>query len=421
MVSSRTKWLVCLICFGLVFIFGLNVVAVVFAKMYTDPSCDENVLPQINIELNDISLDQLNSGDKDTKYYGNSAEIESCNEIKLYQNVEIKGRGNSTWGQYKNPYQIKFKEKVDLFGMGKARKWVLLANVFDDSNLRTDIAFYLEKLLGEPFALKGEFAEVTIDGEYLGLYYITQKVEIDKTRVSINEPTGILVELDNLHKEEEGILVAGNFLQIKDLVADDKLEEATDDFMAQLRSLKQAVDKRDLATVEELVDIDSMVRFYLLQEFMLNPDAYCSSFYMYKDGEEDKIHFGPGWDFDFSLGNEKWIWGEEEEFYSPFDLTIKDYYSSSRREQMFWFVENEEFEELVKKMYQERMAGKKQELLDYIDERAKVIRQAALHDAGQWGIDFETELSNLKSWVADRFDYFEEVYGGWGKYEKHML
>ena len=43
--------------------------------------------------------------------------------------MTIKGRGNSTWDlpTTKKPYNIKFEEKVDLFGFGKAKKWSLIA------------------------------------------------------------------------------------------------------------------------------------------------------------------------------------------------------------------------------------------------------------------------------------------------------
>ena len=53
---------------------------------------------------------------------------------KLYDGkIEIKGRGNSTWGLPKKPYKIKLDSKTNLFSMGKNKHWVLLANYYDSS------------------------------------------------------------------------------------------------------------------------------------------------------------------------------------------------------------------------------------------------------------------------------------------------
>ena len=52
----------------------------------------------------------------------------------LYEGAtEIRGRGNSTWSQPKKPYRLKLDKKADVFGMGKSKHWVLLANSPDDS------------------------------------------------------------------------------------------------------------------------------------------------------------------------------------------------------------------------------------------------------------------------------------------------
>ena len=67
--------------------------------------------------------------------------------------MQLKGRGNTTFLKEKMPFQIKFPEKVDLFGMGKSKKWILLANYYDSTEVRNSVAFYIERLLGEKYAL----------------------------------------------------------------------------------------------------------------------------------------------------------------------------------------------------------------------------------------------------------------------------
>ena len=416
MIKSRRKWPVLLVCMLMTLVFGANIAVVVWQKgVEKQMPQEDEVLPRIEISLWEISLEELNAGSKEEKYPGNTVQVVDGGVIAEYSEVEIKGRGNSTWWQKKNPYQIKFDQKVDLFGMGKAKKWVLLANYFDDSNLRTDLAFYLEQLLGEPYALTGEFVELSIDGEDLGLYYLGPKVEIGKTRIDLRDPLGLLVEMDNLHKEEEHFSVEKNCLQVKDVVAKDSEALAVEIFADDLELLMAAARKKDLAAMAEVADLDSIVRYYLLSECTTNPDAYSSSFFMYKDGAEDKIHFGPGWDFDFSLGNKRWVWGPHEDFYSPYELSIAEYYGPDGKNEVPWLVNSEEFQELVGELYRGKLMSKREEVLDYLDNQAMRIWAVAVDDAEKWESDFAEELDYLREWVMRRFDFFDEIYGGMGE------
>lgn len=421
MMESRKKWL--LVLFGVLttMVFGANIAVVVWRGETRKSVNFTSNVPRLMVELSAVSIEEINAGSKDLVYADNTVQIMTKVASAVYDGVEIKGRGNSTWGQEKRPYQIKFKQKVDLLGMGAAKKWVLLANYYDASNLRTDVAFYLERLLGEPYALRGEFVELVVDGEDLGLYYLTPKVEIGKTRIDLRDPLGVLVELDNLHKEEEHYLVDGSYLQLKDIVTKDLAAVAMDDFAKSWSSAVRAAKEHDLTKMAEVVDLDSMVRYYLLSEFTVNPDAYASSFFMYKDGEDDIIHLGPGWDFDFSMGNKEWIWSDNEEFYAPFEMNLVDYYDSERAWRVPWIPNTTEFSELVGKLYRERLMGRKDEVMAYLDERAKAIWQEAIHSGEKWEMDFVAELKYLKEWLAGRFDFFDEFYGGLGELNKLML
>ena len=56
----------------------------------------------------------------------------------------------------------------------------------------------------------------------------------------------------------------------------------------------------------EYMDVDSLVKAYLVQEISQNIDATFSSFFLWKESDktgDGKIHFGPAWDFDFSYNN----------------------------------------------------------------------------------------------------------------------
>ena len=56
--------------------------------------------------------------------------------------VNIKGRGNSTWALPQKPYRLKFNEKVSLLDEPADKSWVLLANYYDKTQLRNQLAFF---------------------------------------------------------------------------------------------------------------------------------------------------------------------------------------------------------------------------------------------------------------------------------------
>ena len=99
---------------------------------------------------------------------------------------EFKVRGNTTPDLFKKPYQIKIGEKTDLFGMGKGKTWVLLANYLDSSLLRTSIMFEVAQKLGMD-ASNFQSVDVYVNGCYEGVYLLCEKINIEPNRVEIRD------------------------------------------------------------------------------------------------------------------------------------------------------------------------------------------------------------------------------------------
>lgn len=98
--------------------------------------------------------------------------------------IEIKGRGNSTWGEPKKPYKLKLSDKTDLFGMGKSKHWVLLANYTDRSLMRNTIAYDLSGAMGMP-QTQTVWVDVVLNGRKVGNYQFCEQIRIDSKRVDI--------------------------------------------------------------------------------------------------------------------------------------------------------------------------------------------------------------------------------------------
>ncbi len=388
-------------------------------------SMKDNGLPIIDISLNGTTLEEFKASDRLTKFAGNRVRVIDYG-IKEYDDVEIKGRGNSTWSEEKKPIQIKFNNKVGLLGLNKSKTFILLANYFDDSFLRNSIASRLSEMIDSRYILNGKFFELYIDGEYEGLYYLMNKVEIAQNLVNLKDEKGVLVELDTL-RNFDGVCFTtykGDCLKLTDAVS--KKNEvvklrAMESFLADFDALEFAVREGDYIKVSQLIDIDSFAKFYLVKEFAADPDAYQASWFMYKDGDEDKIHAGPLWDFDLAFGNYQWGDNDKKIYYSPRETMVRrrDAFDENGNEKnikasklIYFLMDIPEFKERVSQIFQEYLSGRKDELVTYISKEAEKIRKAAELDGDKWAKSaFDSEVEYVSNWVEERFDYFEEVYG----------
>jgi hypothetical protein len=158
------------------------------------------------------------------EYLSAEMNIQGCEKYNndntdLYNGeIGIKGRGNSTWKRFeKKPYKIKLDKKTNLFGLGKNKHWVLLANYIDESGMRNMLASYYGKNLGTT-AMDGLWVNVVLNDKFIGMYQLSEHIRIDKNRVDIYDWEGAagdiaeaFAEKNDLSKDEEDAL--GTYLE----------------------------------------------------------------------------------------------------------------------------------------------------------------------------------------------------------------
>ena len=279
----------------------------------------QSELPSLYIALDGVTLDTVHQ-DKSVKYAGTAVTLTDTanaeNDLHV-ANATFKGRGNSSWTHYeKKGYQIKFDKKTSVLGMAKAKKWVLLANASDDSMMRNKLAFDLAEQLGMTYVPDGEYVDLWINGEYRGTYLVCEKVELGTTRLDLNDPKGVLMEQDEAFYAAEDIWIqnnsTGKHFVVKESVTEDDpalLQEAVKGFDEALDAFMEYLAKRPIETVtlqdlSQYIDVGSFLQYYLVNEYTLNRESVVSSFYWYKDGDQDVLHLGPVWDFDTCMGND---------------------------------------------------------------------------------------------------------------------
>ncbi|MDR2843428.1 MAG: CotH kinase family protein, partial [Candidatus Symbiothrix sp.] len=239
----------------------------------------------------------------------------------LDMDVEIRGRGNSTWGLAKKPYRIKLANKQHLLNMpAEAKIWVLLANYGDKTLIRNALAFEIGKLLEFEYTPAYRFVDLYLNGAYQGNYMLTDQVEVKKNRVPVQEQAlgttalpdlsgGYLLEVDGFGGSEPVHFNTSHNMTVT--VKYPKDDEITSEQLTYIKKFTQTFEdalfssnfKNPTSGYRAYVDEHSLINWYIACELTGNPDAFWS-IYMYKYRNSDKLYFGPLWDFDIAFNND---------------------------------------------------------------------------------------------------------------------
>ena len=393
---------------------------------------------ETKLSLPIIKIDTYNGKDITSKTEYVSSTISISNTLKNYSlsqtTVDVRGRGNSTWQYFdKKAYKLKFTVKTDLFGMGAAKKWVLLANALDESMMRNYLAFSLGKLLELEYTSDCQFVNLYLNGTYKGVYLLCEQVQEGETRVNINSSktgqvdTGYLLEGINVnikvdYKTFMLDTVDGQHLgdpgRFTFIIKSPELLECTDEQVSYIsdyvKKTNEAIFKKDWDSICEYIDVDSFVNMFLLDEILMNQDMGYS-FYMYKK-QSGKLYMGPLWDFDQACGSS-----------SHGGIGYKGWYAGSEHRWFTALIEIPQFKELVSKRYQQ----KKNAIHGLLDSIDNMINSHSFDfamsnyvfntfgDTNRWRTVYEiAQLKTykehvvfLKTWLTNRFIWMENQLG----------
>lgn len=237
-------------------------------------------------------------------------------------NLQIKGRGNTTWGAPKKPYALKLESKAPILGMPTHKRWVLLANYFDNTLLKNHIAFEASRMTSLPYTVRGQFVELVFNDVHVGNYYLCEQIKIDKNRVNITElkktdiigeavTGGYLAEMDGYFDEVNKFRSAVRNLpyQFKEPDEEDLQPEQFayfQNFVNEMETKMYADDWLDTGKYRDYIDLQSWADRWMVQEICGNPEDWDPrSVYVYKD-RGGKLMAGPVWDYDYGSFWEVW-------------------------------------------------------------------------------------------------------------------
>ncbi len=368
-----------------------------------------------------IHMDQSHKEAGRIRLYGRHGEALYSGELD-----SIKGRGNTSWYSDKKPYNLTLSEDADLLNMGAAKRWILLSEGSNPLNIRNKIVYDFAKTVDIPFSPDCEWVDLYLNGEYAGLYLLTERNEVHPERVDIDESGSFLISMeDEKDMMEKGLpyikLESSQVIRVR-------FSSLREQELVQLwSSLKNALisengtDSKTGMPWEAQIDLDSWVKKYLIEEIFANVDGGAVSQYFYLDGSEEqpKIFAGPVWDYDYSMGGEE-FWLRS----NPTYLTMVREYTDDGL-YLPWFYElyrKDAFSERLQELYEMEFLPSMMELMETgLETYFHLIYASAACDGIRWNYcedDIQADFNLIKSFLAERIRFLTDL---WIRQERYHI
>lgn len=155
--------------------------------------------------------------------------------------------------------------------MGKAKKWILLANAYDSSHLRNKIVLDASAAVGPPYTPECRWVDLYLNGEYAGLYLLTERNEVDSQRVDIAGNGSFLVSKDwetRFISRKRTYFTTDSHAALRILYSDISTEELKSTWQSAENAIlaEDGIDPVTGKSWQELIDMDSWVRRFLIEE-----------------------------------------------------------------------------------------------------------------------------------------------------------
>ena len=304
-------------------------------KIIGNPDTEGSYYRPTNLPLMVIKTVDLEEPASTEVYINSTVIIINTDGDKLEKPAEIRVRGHQTAAAVKKPWKIKFHKKQQVLDIdGEYKSWAVLANHYDTSFIRNHLAFEISRKIDLPFTPRCRFIDVIMNGNFRGNYYICDQVEVKSGRVDIGSPDddditgGYLIEFDSHSIEEEKYFLSekGLVAEIKDPDSDDITEDQESYIKSYLNEMEKSVYNGYL----NYIDLYTFYRYFIIQEFCADVDTVLSSFHVTKRKGDNKLYFGPVWDYDRSFDNDDRLipTNEKTQFafnYGPIMGTLRDF------------------------------------------------------------------------------------------------
>jgi subtilisin-like proprotein convertase family protein len=365
--------------------------------------------------------------------------------------IGINIRGSSSSGFPQKQFSVETRDSignnlnVSLLGMAVDNDWILYAPYTDKSLMRNRLTYDLSNDMGR-WAIKGKFCEVILNGEYIGIYELTENIKRTTGRLDIAKLTqtdttgdaitgGYIVKIDRV----SGPSWVSTYLPDPTNVYNNQITyqciypKATNILPVQFNYIQNFVDsfetalasatfENELTGWRKYADENSFIDYFLLNELTKNVDAYTLSTFFFKDknSKGGKLQMGPNWDYNLAWHNADYCTGDLADgwIYRKNDVCQTDI--------PFWWKRF-----MLDSLYTNHMKCRwnnlRSTILDTTNIFSKMETMALYLNESkdrhfvQWPIlgiyvwpnpaplasTFDEELVNMKHWITDRLNWMD--------------
>ena len=406
---------------------------------------DDSKLPEIT-NIPTVVIHTVNAEDivVKEKYLKGIVSVISEGGTKIYtDSLDVRGRGNASWGFEKKPYRMKLYNKASLLGLpAKEKNWTLINNYGDKTLMRNFLAFDLSRRFELAYTPAGTPVNVFLNGDFKGCYQLCDHMEVKPERIEVDEMKagdvqlpelsgGYLIEIDAYAYSEISWFMSAmkrTPVTVK-YPADDEIVPAQYDYIkGHFNKLEVAVHSYNFTDPQngyrKYLDTESFIRHFLVGEISGNTDTYWST-YMYKKRNDDMFYTGPVWDFDIAFENDYRTYPIDN--LNDWIFKTKGSYADGMRDFMVRLLSDPSFSAEVKSIYASyRNSGviSVDSLLEVIDDYASILDQSQKLNFTRWDImyrnvhmnprvygSYSAEVENVRSYIRKRIKKVDTMLG----------
>src|SRR5918999_166225 len=214
--------------------------------------------------------------------------------------IGIERRGQSSQMFPKRSYAVELARDAPLLGMPADDDWVLYAPYNDKTLMRNVVAYATARGIGR-YAARTRFVELRLNGRYRGVYVLMERLELGTDRVAGEALYEFTFPFQARSKDPS---FRTPILRRPIVWEDPERGDLTARRAAALARPVKAAERAlyGPGSWRQWIDPASAVDFALLNELFKNEDGFHGSTYMAL-GADGRLHLGPIWDFDISMGN----------------------------------------------------------------------------------------------------------------------
>lgn len=372
--------------------------------------------------------------------------------------IEIRGSSSAYFFPKKN-YAVETRNpdgsnlNISLLGLPPENDWILHGPYSDKTLIRNILVYRLWRDMGR-YGTRTRLCELMIDGNYIGVYVLMEKIKRDINRVDISTLNpeensgddltgGYIIKVD----KTAGANVGGWYSPIppfpgawqriyyqyhypKPDEISPQQAQYIQGFIADFEATMSGSNFNDpLIGYPVYLNVDSFIDYYLLNELSRNVDGYRLSAFMYKDKDsiDGRLTMGPVWDFNLAFGNANYYDGAEIDGIALEYLLNDDSFTDSDFFQVpFWWrklIGDQDFQYKVGERWNALRTGAfgTSRLMGLVDSLVVELAEAQVRNyqawdqaLGQyvwpnayWPATYEEEIDTLKSWITARLGWLD--------------